>query len=447
MYHHRLGQRTRCIVAASAGILMLTVAASPADELLIEHGFLVDPRTETVERGNLLIVDGVIATAPPEVPASFSGRRLDATGKWVMPALRDMHTHSYGNAGLAGQVEFVGTPTVAKRMLYAGVAAFLDLFSPEDAIFGLRDGQRSEGLPGAEIFAAGPCLTATDGHCTEYGVPTRVIDTPEQARREVGVLAAKQPDVVKVVYHHTPGAMPSIDRATLRAAIEAATAAGLPTVVHVGTWEDAWHAVEAGATAITHIPRGSVVSEQMARDIAARGTLWIPTLAVHFDRPNFASGVLREDPMLIRLLAPNVLESYASSSEAESAHASGGAPIDRKARRRERLASLERMLAAGVSIVAGTDSGNVATVQGYSLHRELQLMVENGVPTWQALRSATVEAGRLLGRDWGLDVGSEGSLLLLDSSPIEDISATQDIDALIHRGRQIDREALLDGGS
>ncbi len=58
-------------------------------------------------------------------------------------------------------------------MLFAGVTSFLDLFAPESDIFALRDRQRTTGLAGADIFAAGPCLTATGGHCTEYGVPTR----------------------------------------------------------------------------------------------------------------------------------------------------------------------------------------------------------------------------------------------------------------------------------
>ena len=104
-------------------------------------------------------------------------------------------------------------------------------------------------------------------------------------------------------------------------------------------------------------------------------------------------------------------------------------------------------MAAGVPIVTGTDSGNTATVQGYSMHRELELMVEYGVPVWQALRAATVEAGRFLGREWGLGEGDEGTVLLLDSSPVEDIAATRHIHAIVQRGVPVDREALLKSDS
>ena len=435
------GPRARIHAITAVALLAALPLRATADDLLIENARLVDPSARTVETGNLLIVDGVIGGRPAQAPEGFAGRRLDAGGRWVMPALRDMHTHSFGNQGI-GQVEFLGTPVVARRMLYAGVAAFLDLFALEDAILGLRDRQRTKGLPGADIFASGPCLTATGGHCSEYGVPTRIIDTPEDARREVGELAAKDPDVVKVVYHHTPGAMPSIDRPTLIAAIETAREAELPTIIHVGSWEDAWHAVDAGATAITHIPRGSVVSAEMARQIAERGTLWIPTMAVHFDRPSFSSGALSGDPMLKRLAAANVLASYAEPHGGDHSP-----PADLEARRRDRLASLAVMLDAGVPLVAGTDSGNVGTVQGYSLHREVALMVEHGVPTWDALAAATVTAGRLLGRGWGLADGDEGSVLILDASPIDDISATRSIFAVVHRGVEIDRDALLGGDS
>ena len=155
----------------------------------------------------MLIQDGRIEAILESAPPDFGGQRIDIQGKWVIPGLADMHTHSFGNASPAasGGVQYLGTPRTAKMMLYTGVTAFLDLFSAEDAILRLRQQQRDGKLPGADIFCAGPCITASKGHCTEYGVPTRTINNPQEARQQIAQLAAKSPDVVKLIYDHAPG--------------------------------------------------------------------------------------------------------------------------------------------------------------------------------------------------------------------------------------------------
>ena len=135
--------------------------------------------------------------------------------------------------------------------LYAGVARYLDLFSPEDTIFAARASRATSKTPAADIFAAGPCLTATRGHCSEYGVPTRIVDSPADATREVNDLAKKKPDVVKIVYDHQSNggrSMPTVDKATLEAVVAAAKANGLKTVVHIGTWDDVRDAFDYWAT-------------------------------------------------------------------------------------------------------------------------------------------------------------------------------------------------------
>ncbi len=114
------------------------------------------------------------------------------------------------------------------------MTGFLDLFAAEDQIFGLRERLARDPASSADLYAAGPCLTATGGHCSEYGIPTRIFNTPEEARQQVTELVAKQPDVVKVVYAPT-GEMPSVDKATLAAAVGTATAYGIPSVIHIQT--------------------------------------------------------------------------------------------------------------------------------------------------------------------------------------------------------------------
>jgi imidazolonepropionase-like amidohydrolase len=93
-------------------------------------------------------------------------------------------------------------------------------------------------------------------------------------------------------------------------------------------------------------------------------------------------------------------------------------------------------------MITGTDAGNPGVFQGYSGHRELRLLVEAGLSAWDALAATTINAGRLLDRKWGMDVGDEGTLVILDASPLDDIRNTEKIHAVILRGASVDREAL-----
>ena len=422
-------------------VLALLALGPPlaAQDLFIAGAHLIDPESETVVTGNLLIVDGRIVGRPATPPTGFEGRTIDATGRWLIPGLNDLHTHSYGNMAPGNTFDAPGTEAIAKRVLYAGQTGFLDLFGSEDGLHGLRSRQRSGEAGGADVFASLSCLTATDGHCTEYGVPTRVMDTPEDARRQVGELASKNPDVVKIVYSPT-GRMPSIDKATLEAAIAAAAEHGLKTVVHIGSWDAVRDAVEAGASAVTHIPDGPM-PDGLAAAMADAGVASIPTLAVELDFGHLVgSGGPLESPIARAVAPPAILDAYRN-------YDLSGRTAESERHRLEHesvvLAAVKAMADAGVEILAGTDAGNFGTIQGFSIHRELEKLVEAGLSPRQALAAATTRAGAFLGTPRGLGDGDVANLVILDASPLVDIRATQRIFAVIHHGVIVDREAAV----
>ena len=152
--------------------------------------------------------------------------------------------------------------------------------------------------------------TATGGHCTEYGIPTRVINTPSESRQQISDLARSRPDVVKIVYDHETGRLPSIDRATLEAAVTAARDHGLKTVVHVGTWQDVRDAAEAGASAVTHVPWGKM-PEEIPSLLLASNTAVIPTLVVQTDFLNLTrDSTLLEAALLSKVAGQATIDSY-----------------------------------------------------------------------------------------------------------------------------------------
>jgi len=436
---HRTVRRARSPILVGIA-LALPVAPLAAQDLVLTNARIVDPATREITTGALWIEDGRIAGRGEMAPVDAPGERIDLEGRWVIPGLNDLHTHSFGNMAPGGAMDGAGTQQIAMRVLRAGVTSFLDLFGMEDYILSLRDRQRSGEIGGAEIFAAGPCFTATDGHCSEYGIPTRLIDTPEDARREVAELAPKRPDVVKVVYDHYdygPRSMPTVDRPTFEALVATAREHELPVLVHVGTWEDVRHAVLAGAAAITHVPRGEPVPPDLAELIAERGVYHIPTLVVHMDlSEHFRNPELAEESLLVELAPESVRGVYHLGTDGlpESARAW----VERQATFKEEIMeSVRRLHAAGVRFLTGTDAGNWGVFQGYSVHREMMRLVEAGLSPWEALAASTTEAGDFLGRDFGVGEGDEASLVVLDASPIEDIHNTQRIRMVVHRGEVV----------
>jgi imidazolonepropionase-like amidohydrolase len=425
--------------------LALVAGAARAQDLLLVNAKVIDPDARTVVPGNLLVRDGKIAGFPGSPPAGFAGRTVDVGGRWVLPALSDLHTHSYGNSAPGRPPQLLGPAGVAKAGLFAGVGRFLDLFSPEDMILGLRDRQRSQGLDGADILAAGPCLTATKGHCSEYGVPTRLVDTPDDARREVTALAAKHPDVVKVVYDHASyggRSMPTIDQPTLEAVVATARRHGLRTVVHIGTWQDVADAVEAGAAAVTHTPTPALPPDDLVAAMVRRGTFHIPTLAVQSDYSRLLDDpTLLASPLLTTVVDSAVLAAYRTAPAGDGPF--GGWIRWQREIRAANQAAVAKLAKAGVPMLTGTDGGNPAVFQGYSVHREIRLLAEAGLSPWDAIAASTTNAGRFLGRRWGMKVRDEATLLVLDASPIDDVRNTERIHLVIQRGRLVDRASLL----
>ena len=425
-------------------ILLALPLALSAQDLALTNAVVLNPADETVHRGAVVIQAGRIATLADALPPDFDGPVLDLGGRFVIPGLADLHTHSFGNASPGGMPQLLGPQGTANAALYTGVAFVLDLFSPEDMILGFRDGQRADGLQGAMLFAAGPCLTATDGHCSEYGVPTRIVDTPVDARREVADLADKAPDVVKIVYDHQSyggRSMPTVDLATLTAVLETARQHGIKTVIHVGTWEDVRDAVVAGADAVTHTPGPQPPPADLAALMVESGTYHIPTLAVQSEFARMVDDPdLLDDPLLTETVPQALRDIYRGFDPSLPAFQDW---LDYQRILTQPSSEAVKSLAdAGVLMLAGTDGGNPGVFQGYSVHRELELLEAAGLSRWAALRGATTNASRFLGQQWGVEPGDEATLLVLDASPLESIANTKGIHAVIQAGVVVDRESL-----
>jgi imidazolonepropionase-like amidohydrolase len=102
---------------------------------------------------------------------------------------------------------------------------------------------------------------------------------------------------------------------------------------------------------------------------------------------------------------------------------------------------------AGVPLVTGSDAGRPLVLHGPTIHRELQLWVQAGVPEAAALQAATYNAARYLGienRTGLIAEGYEANLLLVDGNPLTDITSTERISLVIFKGERVRRSTLFD---
>jgi imidazolonepropionase-like amidohydrolase len=100
---------------------------------------------------------------------------------------------------------------------------------------------------------------------------------------------------------------------------------------------------------------------------------------------------------------------------------------------------------AGAGLLLGSDSPQVFNVPGYSLHRELDVLVEAGLSPYEALRTGTVAVADFLGSNGGrVSVGRDADLVLLDANPLQDIKHVRRIHGVLLRGTWHSADALSD---
>jgi hypothetical protein len=167
--------------------------------------------------------------------------------------------------------------------------------------------------------------------------------------------------------------------------------------------------------------------------MAARGTYHIPTLAVQGDWARYLdTPVLLDSPLLASVASKAIVDGY-RKAPADTSRMGGWLAWQRRIGPGN-LVAVGKLFRAGVPMLTGTDGGNPAIFQGYSVHRELALLVEAGLSPWDALAASTTTAGKFFGRKWGMTEGSEATLLVLDKSPIENIRNSETIFRIVNRG-------------
>ena len=366
---------------------------------------------------SVVIADGRISQIgkAADVKVPEGARVIDGKGKFLIPGLWDMHGH----------LTDAGEGAIA-QLIENGVTGVRDLGGDLDLVMRWRSEIEQGKRIGPHILAAGPLL---DGP-TEARWHVVAKDEAE-ARQLVRSIKGRGADFVKI---HT-----NLSRESFLAAADEARKQGIPLAVHLPREVSAAEASDAGASSLEHVEmlvqsalaqqdkETKALPDQQRLDaafealdgeegaavwaaLARNGTYYVPTM-VAYER-GFVLWSNKPEAMLKRR------------------------PVHWR-----QIDLVAAMHKAGVKVMAGSDFSDWALVPGVDLHNELALLVEAGLSPMEALQAATSVPAAFLGRanELGtIEVGKRADLVLLDMDPLQNISHTRKIRAVIVGGKYVD---------
>jgi imidazolonepropionase-like amidohydrolase len=407
----------------------------------------------------VLVRDGRVVCAGTRAacPVPRTARRIDASGRWVMPGLVDAHVH-FSQTGW-----FDGRPDAGDfrdRYPYPKVIAALQAdpgrFFDAYRCSGITSVFDVGGYPwtwelrrryvddprAPRILAAGPLLSTIDFWLSLPGQAQFVHMASDSIVREtVRSHKAFGSDAVKLWYIMPPQPPDTARMQELvRAAGDEARKQDLPLIVHAtGLWE-AKDAIRAGARVLVHSVSDTLVDEEFVALAREQRVVYVTTITVVQGYYNAAVGREATWPYPLAC-ADSASRAFAAMDLAgERALAWARKPGAREQAAREdtvAMTNAKRLADAGVAVAVGTDAGNPGTFHGPSIYHELETLQSAGLTPMQVIVAATRTAADALGRadEMGtLEAGKLADLLLLDADPTVDVRNVQRIRAVMKGG-------------
>ncbi len=324
--------------------------------------------------------------------------------------------------------------------LYSGVTSVLDLGNNADFIFALRQKERSGQIISPRIFAAGGEVTFPGSH--DSGPYATLVEKWPEAKTTLDAALRWQPDMLKIVYDEHEWAdrplLPLMPLDLLSKVIEYYNNHGIRSIVHIVNELRAREAIYAGVDALAHPAVTSPITDDFARLMGAKKIPMTSTLAAgerrfrlaehpeFLDQPLYRAVLDREEIQRLKEDSPRLQKDFFANWWKLMT------PIA--------ASNVAKVNAAGGVVALGSD----LSLGPYSL-RELELMVEAGVTTTDAIRIATLDGAILLGksRELGsIQRGKLADLVLLNADPLTNIENMAEVSMVIKDGQVIDRSKL-----
>ena len=442
-------------VAALAALVPWTPARAqaPSGVVAYEGARLIPGDGRPAIERAVLLVDGSrirAIGAAGQVSIPKNARRIDLSGKTLVPAVLNAHTHPGFQKGASYSRENYTREQYIQdleRSLWFGVAAVLSQgIDPGDIAPRIQADQRAGRAGGARLLYAGRGIgspNAGPGAAAYRGIAYE-LNTPEEGRAAVRELAAHKVDIVKIWVDDRNGRAPSLSGPAYRAIIGEAHRHKLKVNAHVFYLADLKGLVAAGVDGLAHIARDREIDDETVAAIVRHGVYVMPTLLTH-ERPTHTSVppsmAMWLDGPAGRALGPALTDRVKTTFGDRTAEAAASARTRYEILRR----SVAKLATANAKLMLGSDTGIQDQPFGVSEHLELEALVDAGASPMQALVAATSTPARYMGpRDLGtLTAGKTASFLVLDANPLDDITNTRRIADVYVGGKRIDRQAML----
>ena len=382
-----------------------------------------------------------------ELQAPAGGTHVDLTGKTVMPAMVDAHSH-FGflnqKDGSMSKENFNPQNLLdhLQRYAYHGFAAAISMGTD----FGELPYQlREEVHPDAALFRTVGRGLAWPG--SGPNDPARndvpyVVTTVEQARQAVRDLAPHRPDFVKIWVDDRNKTQKKLTPELYGAAIDEAHKYNLRTIAHVYDLEDAKGLVRAGIEGFTHLVRDKEVDDEFLQLLRAHpGVFVTPNLGITSRSMDAGRPAWLDDLLLHETIPPGEikrLESQFANRRPEQLAATR-ASWDLQVR------NLTKMKAAGVRVILGSDSaGDPSRTMGWHAIWELDALAKAGMTPSEVIVASTRLAAETLKLDQlgTIAPNKSADFIVLNANPLENIANTRKIYKVYLRGIEVDRAAM-----
>jgi imidazolonepropionase-like amidohydrolase len=432
-------------VLASA---LLTLAAF-AETNVFENFTLIDGSGKAAVSGAALVVtDGKVVYAGPKAGASApaGAKKIDLTGKFVMPGIINLHGHLGSVSGLTQDPKFYTRENLEKQLrTYAqyGVTAVVSMGSDQPPILQKRAEQRA-GRPGeTRIFTAYKGFTGKNGYPTTApgmkGVPYEVT-TVAEVEKAVAELARQKVDIVKIWVDDHLGKEQKIPMNLCAAIISNARKHGLKVAAHIFYLDDAKGLVNAGLYALVHSVRDKPVDQALIDMMKGKGA-WQGAATLTRELSTFVYATphpFLDDPFFTKSVEKDTVAALKSAGYQDRVRKDPDLakyPVFLKTAQQ----NLKKLADSGVKVGFGTDTGPPARFSGYFEHWEAELMVEAGLAPMQVIQTFSKNAAEFLGaKDLGtLEAGHWADMVVLNRNPLQDIKNTRSIDSVYIAGNRV----------